>query len=134
MKNKLRMIQIIFNIENWLRKSNFGTFWHVPNPQNSIINWYLGKNLSNFVPPAWKLHNPYCNIFFIPIHVSMYARNWNLMIAIWAISKIGQPIKPILLQFFALICSYVYSISIQKIILLCLVNLWPFMDIFLPTT
>ena len=22
---------------------------------------FLGKNLSNFVPPAWKLHNPYCH-------------------------------------------------------------------------
>ena len=23
--------------------------------------WFLGKNLSNFVPPIWKLHNPYCH-------------------------------------------------------------------------
>ena len=23
--------------------------------------WFLGKNLSNFVPPVWKLHNPYCH-------------------------------------------------------------------------
>ena len=22
---------------------------------------FLGKNLSNFVPPVWKLHNPYCH-------------------------------------------------------------------------
>ena len=22
---------------------------------------YLGKNLSNFVPPIWKLHDPYCD-------------------------------------------------------------------------
>ena len=32
---------MIFDIENWLWKSNFG------------------KNLSNFVPLAWKLNNPY---------------------------------------------------------------------------
>ena len=25
------------------------------------VCWFLGKNLSNFVPPVWKLHNPYCN-------------------------------------------------------------------------
>ena len=23
--------------------------------------WFLGKNLSNVVPPVWKLHNPYCH-------------------------------------------------------------------------
>ena len=23
--------------------------------------WFLGKNLSNFVHPVWKLHNPYCH-------------------------------------------------------------------------
>ena len=26
------------------------------------VCWFLGKNLSNFVPPVWKLHNPYCHI------------------------------------------------------------------------
>ena len=25
------------------------------------VCWFLGKNLSNFVPPVWKLHNPYCH-------------------------------------------------------------------------
>ena len=29
--------------------------------QNSKC-WFLGKNLSNFVSPIWKLHNPYCHI------------------------------------------------------------------------
>ena len=24
------------------------------------VCWFLAKNLSNFVPPVWKLHNPYC--------------------------------------------------------------------------
>ena len=27
-----------------------------------MIWWFLFKTLSNFVPPAWKLHNPYCHI------------------------------------------------------------------------
>ena len=26
------------------------------------VCWFLGKNLSNFVPPVWKFHNPYCHI------------------------------------------------------------------------
>ena len=26
------------------------------------VCWFLGKNLPNFVPPVWKLHNPYCHI------------------------------------------------------------------------
>ena len=25
------------------------------------VCWFLGKNLSNFVSPVWKLHNPYCH-------------------------------------------------------------------------
>ena len=25
------------------------------------VCWFLGKNLSNFVPLIWKLHNPYCH-------------------------------------------------------------------------
>ena len=35
--------------------------------QNSKFNnylwvcWFLCNNLINFVPPAWKLHNPYCH-------------------------------------------------------------------------
>ena len=33
------------------------------------VCWSLGKNLSNFVPPVWKLHNPYCH----NIHVSYIA-------------------------------------------------------------
>ena len=30
MKKKFRKIPMIFDIENWLWKSNFGTFWHLP--------------------------------------------------------------------------------------------------------
>ena len=25
------------------------------------VRWFLGKNLPNFVPPVWKVHNPYCH-------------------------------------------------------------------------
>ena len=25
------------------------------------VCWFLGKNISNFVPTVWKLHNPYCH-------------------------------------------------------------------------
>ena len=31
------------------------------------VCWFLGKNLSNFVPPAWKLNNPYSH--------NMYSHN-----------------------------------------------------------
>ena len=27
------------------------------------VCWFLGKNLSNFLPPVWKLHNSYCHNF-----------------------------------------------------------------------
>ena len=27
------------------------------------VCWFLGKNLSNFVSPIWKLHNPYCHTY-----------------------------------------------------------------------
>ena len=26
--------------------------------------WFLGKNLSNFVPTVWKLNNPYCHSLY----------------------------------------------------------------------
>ena len=65
-EKRLRKIRMIFDIENWLWKSNFG-LCHLPLIQNSKFNhfllvcWFLGKSLSNFVSPVWKLHNPYCH-------------------------------------------------------------------------
>ena len=52
-------------------------FWHYLTPphytnsQNSKISfgylcWFLGKNPSNFVPPAWILDNPYYHNIQIP--------------------------------------------------------------------
>ena len=54
MKKKLR--KIIFDIDSspLTQFSKFNNFlWK---------SWFLCKNISNFVPPAWKLHNPYCHI------------------------------------------------------------------------
>ena len=45
----------------------FASSWGSPLVQFSKFNnflwvhWFLGKNLSNFVSPVWKLHNPYCH-------------------------------------------------------------------------
>ena len=47
--------------------SNFGTFDTSQLIQFSKFKnflwvcWFLGKNLSNFIPPVWKLHKPYCH-------------------------------------------------------------------------
>ena len=49
------------------RLSDFALFDTSPLTQFSKFNsflwvcWFLGKNLFNFVPPVWKLHNPYCH-------------------------------------------------------------------------
>ena len=70
-KKKLRKIQTIFGIENWLWKSRGWVILHFldtsPLTQFSKFDnflwvcWFLGENLSNFVPPVWKLHNAYCH-------------------------------------------------------------------------
>ena len=67
-EKRLRKIRIIFDIENWLWKSNVDTiFYTSPLTQFSKFNnflwvcWFLSKNLSNFLPPVWKLHYPYCH-------------------------------------------------------------------------
>ena len=45
----------------------FANYWGSPLVQFSKFKnflwvcWFLCKKLSNFVPPAWKLHNPYCH-------------------------------------------------------------------------
>ena len=66
---KMRKIQMIFDIENWLWKSNFGTFWQLainPKLNNFLwVCWFLSKNLSNFVSPIWKLQNPYCHTLHV---------------------------------------------------------------------
>ena len=42
-------------------------FWQFSKFNNFLwVYWFLGKNLSNFVPPACKLHNLYCHTFHPP--------------------------------------------------------------------
>ena len=38
------------------------------------VCWFLGKNLSNFVPPVWKLHNPYCHKVHSSFHISLFCK------------------------------------------------------------
>ena len=67
-EKKLRKILMIFKIENWLLKLDFGTFdtssLHQFSKFNNFlwVRWFLGKNLSNFVSRTWKLGKPYCHI------------------------------------------------------------------------
>ena len=63
-ENKLRKIRIIFDIENWLWKSNFGTFWHLPTaPIFKIQEFPLGKLILRqksflFCTPRLKTRQP----------------------------------------------------------------------------
>ena len=49
------------------RDGIFASYWGSPLVQLSEFNdflwvcWFLCKNLSNFVYPVWKFHNPYCH-------------------------------------------------------------------------
>ena len=70
MKKKMRKIWMIFDIENWLWKSNFVTFWQLavnPKFNNFLwVFWFLGKTFFNFITPAWQLNSPYYNTLPIP--------------------------------------------------------------------
>ena len=45
------------------------------------VCWFLGKNLSNFVPPAWKLDNPYCHtVYDVRLIVSYRSYNLNVIL------------------------------------------------------
>jgi CDP-diglyceride synthetase len=57
-----RQIHMLFYIENWFWKSDFGPFWKFSNlfEKNTIIFFEFVKNLSNFVSLLWKLETPYC--------------------------------------------------------------------------
>ena len=55
-------------LERFLPKNQHTqSYWGSPLVQFSKFKnflwvcWFLDKNLSNFVPPVWKLHNPYCH-------------------------------------------------------------------------
>ena len=59
---------MIFDVEIWLWKSNFGfpitPILKIEKKKNLWVCWFLGKNLSNFVSFAWQLYNPYYIDFF----------------------------------------------------------------------
>ena len=86
---KLRKVSMIFDIENWLWKSNFGTF--SPLYQFSKFKyflwvcWFSGKNAFNFVSPLWKLDNMYCHIVdkvsFLREYVVWFYPNIELLIS-----------------------------------------------------
>ena len=49
------------------------------------VCWFLGKNLSNCVPPTWKLHNLYCHILYNASLPSPYAN--TLYVFMFTISR-----------------------------------------------
>ena len=67
MKKKFRQIRMIFDIANWLWKSNIGTFWKLATTPIVYLvisfdySWFLAKKLSNFVSLPLNLHNRYCH-------------------------------------------------------------------------
>ena len=79
-KNYPNLSQFFFSLKNINLGAHFlitllskmiPNFWHLPLTQFSKFNnflwvcWFLGKNLSNFVFPVWKLHNPYCHTGYL---------------------------------------------------------------------
>ena len=72
----------IINFKN----SEFYKLLRVPLVQFSKFNnffwvrWFLGKNLSNFVSPVWKLHNVYCLyticVYRIPLTLTYINYYW----------------------------------------------------------
>ena len=69
------------------RLGDFALFHTSPLSQFSKFNnflwvcWFLGKNLSNFVPPVWKLHNPYC-------HNTQSKVRWRFLKILWPSQKL----------------------------------------------
>ena len=95
-------IQIIFGRQQTFSEKNFNKralnhivwytnhfcidFWKLLRPpliQFSKFNnhiwvcWFLGKNLSNLVPPVWKLHNPYCHT-----HQPKESLDWKVLLTV----------------------------------------------------
>ena len=46
------------------------------------VCWFLGKNLSDFIPPVWKLHNPYCHTAHCSLDLVLYC-NWYWFFHPW---------------------------------------------------
>ena len=105
MKKKLRNIRMIFDVENRLWSQILVKFWYSPLTQFSKFNnflwvcWFLGKNISNFVPLIWKLHNPYCHNLHnhiqlllrgVDAHIGRDKKREFLMTPIVKISNLGH--------------------------------------------
>ena len=112
----------------WHRKLTLKVkFWHFltlfdtsPLTQFSKFNiflwvcWCLGKNLSNFVPPVWKVHNPYCHI---PHRLNMWYPNcpvFKLSLVIlptWSLQILLELQKKKLSAFFS---KWLFNFSISS--------------------
>ena len=82
------------------RLGDFALFDTSPLIQFSKFNnflwvcWFLGKNLSNFVPLVWKLHNRYCHNMYLYIscdkvisvfNFTMQKQELTILVKIWII-------------------------------------------------
>ena len=75
-EKKIEKIQIIFDVENWLQKSNFDTFWQLPiNPklkiQNSIISFEYIDSLEKIfltLYPPFENSTTRITIIFRPLN------------------------------------------------------------------
>ena len=120
--NKKYAPKLVFFNEKKIEKDSYD-FWHrkidfasqilalfdtFPLVQFSKYNnflwvcWFLGKNLSNFVPSAWKLNNPYYHniqnrFFFFPFFASWSSYNY---LSIFLASKNSYVISTTYCSFF----------------------------------
>ena len=87
-----------FLISFSLKSINLGTQFSKFN--NCLwVCWFLGKNISNFVPLIWKLHNPYCHNLHnhiqlllrgVDAHIGRDKKREFLMTPIVKISNLGH--------------------------------------------
>ena len=69
-EDDLRSGSLLYCVSQWTRVCNEYVYYgntscgltQFSKSNNFLwVCWFLGKNISNFVPPAWKLYNPYCH-------------------------------------------------------------------------
>ena len=88
---KLRKIRMIFDAENWLWKSNFGTVWHLPlhqfakfndfiwpQPKTFLILYPSHENFTTSITINMDLHT--CTVFSAPLKFEFY---WNIFILLF---------------------------------------------------
>ena len=80
---KMRKIRMVFDIENWLWKSYFCTFWQfaVNLAQISIIFFGYVDSLAKIfliLHPVWKLHNLYRHKQQQSAHLGRDLIQWNV--------------------------------------------------------